>query len=94
MRAAQLADDRYLAEIELLMEQNKLSTNTRPSLEYFTPEVEALYMVANDIRLLIKAMTQGGDVDFHPLPMTPVDRIKERKKAISRAKIAELLEGG
>ena len=51
-------------------------------------------MVANDIRLLIKAMTQGGDVDFHPLPMTPVDRIKERKKAISRAKIAELLEGG
>ena len=81
MRAAQLADERYLAEIELLMEQNKVSTSARPS-------------VANDIRLLIRAMTQGGDVEFHQMPMTPVDRIKERKKLISRAKIAELLEGG
>ena len=96
LRAAQLSDDRYLAEVELMMERNEMdATQTRPPMENFTPEVEALYMVANDIRLLIRAMTQGAQVEFHPMPMTPLDRIAERKRLIGRAKIAEITgEGG
>jgi len=91
LRAAQLADDRYLAEIELLLEdQARRPHKVRPSAENFTPEVEAIYMLGDDIRLLIQAMTKST-IGFHERPETPADRIKERNHQIGRRKLAELI---
>ena len=93
LRAAQLRDPAYLAEIEQLMEQQKPTGASRPSLEAFTPEVEALYMVANDIRLMTQLLAKV-ELSLHPGPETPADIIAERKKTISLSKVAEITGGG
>ena len=90
LRAAQLRDPRYLAEMEQLLErQHKTAVEPRPTLESWTPEVEALHMVANDIRLLTRALAKI-DVGFHLGPETPADIIAERKKTVSLSKVREI----
>jgi hypothetical protein len=90
LRAVQLRDPRYLAEVERLMEhQQATNGEPRPSLEEWTPEVEALYMVANDVRLLTRAMAKI-DIGFHRGPETPADIIAARRKQVSLSKIREL----
>lgn len=89
----QLRDPVYLAEIEQLMESApSLDDERRPSLEDWTPEVEALYMVANDIRLLTRALAKV-EVGFHKGPETPADIIARRKRDVSLSKIREVTGG-
>ena len=89
LRAAQLRDPRYLAEVEQLMEKQDTGLEPRPSLEDWTPEVEAMYLIANDIRLLIRSMAKL-EIGYHKGPETPADIIAARKKQVSLSKIAEL----
>lgn len=83
-------DDRFLAEIELSLEKQTARKHSGPALEEHDPVVEALYLVGDDIRLLIKAMTKA-DIAFHPRPKGPLEVIAERKKLIGRAKLAGLI---
>jgi hypothetical protein len=86
-----LRDDRFLAEIELELEKQRGTARepSRPSLEHFTAEVEAMYDISDDIRLLINAIARA-DLPFRLRPESPLDRIEARKRAIGRAKIAEI----
>jgi hypothetical protein len=97
LRAAQLADDRFLAEIAVGMEdarRNQAGEPHRPPLEHFSAEVEALYDVSDDIRTLINAMTQAGEpLPYRRRPATPSDRIAARQREIDRNRNREAIGG-
>lgn len=81
--AAQLSDPRYEPDIEKkLTELGK--GNGRPALQGYTAEIKALDRVANQVRLLIRAMTQS-DIGFIEGPEGPVERIEARRKQLSNA---------
>lgn len=86
--AAQLADDRYDAEIERMLAERK---TTRPGLEGDTAVVRAIRELRNDIRLLIKHQLR---VNLSTIkgPEGPADRIAARKTAMTRARIQQLLD--
>lgn len=79
--AAQLNDPRHEEEVAKKMAEQ---TSDRPPLEGHTAEIRALYLVANQIRLLIQAMTQS-DIGFIEGPEGPADRINARRRALSNA---------
>lgn len=81
--AAQLSDPRYEAAIEQRMAEAG-DGNGRPPMEGDTPEVRALRNVANQIRLLIGAITQQ-QIELIEGPEGPIDRINMRRKALSDA---------
>lgn len=87
--AAQLSDDRFLPEIEKHLAERGGDT-ARPPLEGYTTEVRALYMVANQIRLLIRVMG-GGEIDFIEGPEGPAERLKARKRQRAMKRIDQLL---
>lgn len=93
LQAAQLNDDRYLPEFEKLFDEQKKrkAAPARPPIEGFDRTVEAIYDLSDDIRLLIQVLTKV-DLKFRPRPETPFDRMKERKKAATLARIEKLLE--
>lgn len=89
--AAQLNDDRYLPEFEKLLAETEPST--RPPLEGHSRLVQAIYMLANEVRAQTRII---GRVELRPIegPEMPADRIREQKKATGLARIASLLKGG
>lgn len=93
LRAAQLNDDRYLPEIEEELEKQRFQKQTapRPSLELFSVEVEAMYDLSDDIRLMLQ-VAHGVKIPFRKRPATPVDRVMEKRRDTGRKKIAALLE--
>lgn len=90
MRAAQLKDDRFDAEIEKMLAQ-QTDQNPRPPLEGDTAQIRALRDLSNDIRLLIRLQT-GAKLPPRLGPETAVDRIEARRKSIVRAHLSQLLE--
>lgn len=88
LRAAQLRDPRYLAELEQAVKSNGAGELPRPTLEEWTPEVEAMYAVANDLRMLFRAITKSG-IASYPGPEGPGDIIAARKKQVSLSKVYE-----
>lgn len=92
LRASQLRDPAYLAEMEQLIEKQPKIAESRPTLEAWTPEVEALHMVANDIRIMTQILAKV-ELSLHQGPETPADIIAARKKTISLSKIAEVTGG-
>lgn len=95
MRAAQLSDDRYLADIEKAIEEQKRNKAepSGPPLEDFDATVEAIYDLSDDIRLLIRALTKSS-VPFRKRPEGPVERLKKRKKTYRLSRLGEILKGG
>lgn len=89
LRAAQLADDRYLADIEKQLEEHKSDEPYRPPLEHFDPVVEAIYSLDDTIRLVSRTGAK-----FRLRPEQPVDRIKKRKRSYGLDRIAQILTGG
>lgn len=92
LRAAQLNDDRYLADIEKQIEEQDTKGGAepyRPPLEHFDPVVEAIYALDDTIRLV----SQTG-AKFRLRPEGPIDRIKKRKSSYGLARIAQILKGG
>jgi hypothetical protein len=94
LRAAQLNDDRYLADIEKQLEAPKSDEPYRPPLEHFDPVVEAIYNADDTLRLLIKAVAPKSTLSFRLRPEGPIDRIKARKRSYGLARIAQILKGG
>lgn len=90
LRAAQLKDDRFDAEIEKMLAE-QTDRNPRPSLEGDTAEVRALRDLSNDIRLLIRLQT-GAKIPLRLGPETAVDRIAAKRKAVVRAHLSQLLD--
>lgn len=88
--AAQLSDERFDAEIERMLAERG-TTPQRPELEGDTAVVRAIRVMSNDIRQLTRLMTKAR-VSYLQGPMTPADRLAARKSAMSRARIAELLD--
>lgn len=86
LQAAQLNDERFLAEIEKLLHQKQ--QKYRPSLEGDTAEIKAIRQLSNDIRLFLRV--QGVQLPFLEGPEGPADRIRARKRAIGRARLAEI----
>jgi hypothetical protein len=82
--AAQLLDPRHESEIEKKLTEAADRGANRPPLEGHTGEVKALYLVANQIRLLIQAMTQS-EIGFIDGPEGPAERIQARRRALSDA---------
>lgn len=81
--AAQINDPRHLPEIEKQLAKAEAENSAgRPSLAGYTPEIRALDQVANQIRLLINALTQSN-IPFIEGPEGPVDLIKARRKQLS-----------
>lgn len=81
--AAQLSDPRYYAEIEKqLAEAEADDSSGRPGLAGYTAEIKALDRVANQIRLLIRAMTQTN-IGFIEGPEGPADKIAARRRQLS-----------
>jgi len=79
----QLSDPRYLDEIEKrLAEAQAANSNGRPALAGYTAEIKALDRVANQIRLLIRVMTQS-DIGFIEGPEGPIDQLNARRKQLS-----------
>lgn len=94
LRAAQLSDERYLPEVEALMEQErflKKRNNPRPPLEGFSAEVAAMYDLSDDIRLMLQ-VAHGIKIKFRDRPATLADRAEQKRRDKGRAKIAALLE--
>jgi hypothetical protein len=67
-------DPRYLKEIKEKLAAAR-EKNSRPGLEGHSAEVDALYLVANQIRLLINATTQST-LPFIDGPAGPADLIE------------------
>lgn len=80
LHAAQLTDPRYRDEIKKRLAESD-GKSTRPPLLGHTAEVDALYMVANQIRLLIRA--NGGEIEFIDGPEGPADLIQQERTAVS-----------
>jgi hypothetical protein len=92
LRAAQLSDDRYLADIEKQIEEQKAKGKGepyRPPLEHFDPVVEAIYALDDTVRLLSRT-----GVNFRLRPEQPHDRIAKRKRDYGRSRIQQILRGG
>lgn len=87
LQAAQLADDRYDTEIEKLFHK-KGRDKYRPPLAGDTAQVKAMRQVSNDIRLLLRR--QGIDIPLLEGPEGPAERIRARRRAFGRARIAEM----
>lgn len=94
LRAAQLNDDRYLADIEKQLEEKKSEEPYRPPLEHFDPVVEAIYQLDDTVRMLIKAQAPKSNLSFRLRPEGPVERIKARKRTYGLSRIAQILKGG
>lgn len=93
LRAAQLNDPRFEDEWELLLEEDKFATSTkpfRPSWEGFSPEIEAMYDLSDDIRLLVKVMSHS-EIPFRARPESPVDRAKVKLRRDGFKRIQDLL---
>lgn len=90
LRAAQLKDDRFDAEIEKMLAEAGKET-PRPSPEGDTAVVRALRDLANDIRLLIRLQT-NADIPLRLGPETAIDRIESKRKDIVRAHLSHLLD--
>lgn len=88
--AAQLADERYDAEIERILAERG-DRKIRPGLEGDTAEVKAIRLLSNDIRRLTRLITKAR-IEALEGPETPADRLARRKQSMSRARIAELLD--
>jgi len=80
--AAQLKDPRYRKAIEEQIAKQRGSGSGRPPLEGHTEVVKALFMVANQVRMLTKAMTQS-DIEFIEGPEGPADLITNEAKSRS-----------
>jgi hypothetical protein len=94
LRAAQLSDERYLPEVEALMEQErflKKRSNPRPPLQHFSAEVAAMYDLSDDIRLMLQ-VAYGVKIKFRDRPATLADRAEQKRRDKGRAKIAALLD--
>lgn len=92
--AAQLTDPRFEGEIQKRLDEHKANGSTRPPLEGYSAEVKALDKVANQIRLLINAMTHS-ELPLFEGPETPLDLIQARRKALSHALVdAALIPAG
>lgn len=89
LRAAQLLDPRNLAEAELQVEKASQAGSVKPSLEDFDHVVEAIYLVSDDIRTLVGALT-NAELPPRPRPAGPLDVIADRKKQIGLSKIREI----
>jgi hypothetical protein len=74
-------DPRYLEDIKKKMAEAR-EENGRPGLEGHSAEVDALYLVANQIRLLINATTQST-LPFIDGPAGPADLIEAQYYAES-----------
>jgi hypothetical protein len=82
--AAQLKDDRHLAEFEKKYEEAERSREPyRPPLEGYDALLAAINGLRNDVRADKGLPMIAG-------PKSPVDRIKDRKKAISNRRLDEL----
>lgn len=86
LNAAMLKDERNDAEIEKLL--HKQAGKYRPRLEGDTALVKAIRQLSNDLRLSMRV--QGIQLPFLEGPEGPADRIHARKRAIGRARIAEI----
>ncbi len=92
--AAQLSDPRFEDEIRRRLEEQTAAGRTRPPLEGYSALVKAADRVANQIRLLINAMTQS-ELPLFEGPEGPLDRIDASRKARSNALVdAALIPAG
>lgn len=90
LNAAQLNDDRYLAEFKKLLDE--APAVSRPPIEGHTRLIQAIYMLANEVRAQTRQLAK---VDLRPIlgPEMPADRLRDQKKRHGLARIASLLKG-
>lgn len=84
--SAQLSDPRYLAQFEQMYEtaQRDKAKEHRPSLVGYDTLVAAINGLRNDLRF-------ANRMPAIPGPKTPIDEIRERRKAVSKARLDQLL---
>jgi hypothetical protein len=88
-----LEDPRFEGEVKQMLEEQKFTKpeKYRPSWQGFSDEIEALYDLSDDIRLLIKLMAKV-DIAPRPRPEGPADRVKAQLREFGLSRIQELLE--
>lgn len=87
--AAQLSDERHQQAIEKMLAERK--TKTRPGLEGDTALVRGIRGLSNDIRVLLR-VGYGVQLPLLEGPVTPADRLAERRRELTRARIAQILD--
>jgi hypothetical protein len=83
LQEAQALDDRHLAEWEQLYEQAMRAKRVRPRMAGYDALRSEIREIHNTIRAYLEMPLLDG-------PASPLDRIKERKKALSNARLDEL----
>lgn len=83
--ASQLSDERHLAQFEQMHEASDRSKGQhRPPLVGYDTLVAAINGLRNDLRVVNRLPVLPG-------PKTPLDTVKERRKAVTTARLDALL---
>ena len=80
--AAQLDDDRFLPDIEKRLKELKGSGPARPPLAGYSREVDSMFRVATELRLLRAEIGKWGSAPPILGPVFPWERIQDRADAV------------
>jgi hypothetical protein len=93
--AAQLSDDRFLPDIERELKAMKAAGDkARPPLAGYTREVDALFRVATELRLLRAEMGKWGSAPPILGPVFPGERIQQREDEIEVSELQQAIAAG
>lgn len=90
--AAQLSDDRFLPVIEKQLKEMK--EPARPALSGYSREVDGLFRVATELRLLRAEMGKWGSAPPILGPVFPSEKIQDRHDAEEVDELRAAVEAG
>lgn len=93
--AAQLDDDRFLPEIEKqIKEQKENKKPARPPLAGYSREVDGMFRVATELRMLRAEIGKWGVAPPILGPVFPFERIQDRADAGEISELSSAIEEG
>lgn len=93
--AAQLDDERFLPEIEKrLKELKKSKEQARPALAGYTREVDGLFRIATELRMLRAEMGRWGEASPILGPLFPSEKIQARNDRHEVSELQAAVEAG
>lgn len=92
--AAQLSDDRLLPEIEAAIKASKGKEAGRPPLAGYSREVDAMFRVATELRMLRAEIGKWGSAPPILGPLFPAEKIQARQDAVEVNELQAAIEAG
>ncbi|MGA7054983.1 MAG: hypothetical protein WBZ37_27695 [Mycobacterium sp.] len=93
--AAQLSDDRFLPQFKKALEESKANgQKSRPSLAGYSREVDGLFRVATELRLLRAELGKWGSAPPILGPVFPSEKLEDIDREAEVVDLAAAIEAG